>query len=274
MGKEVFQLYLNTQNPNANNVSQPTLISGICSVSAGSSVLTINSVDTTMTNSIGQYVYYVPLVYGMKILIPTVSASPIYILTQISGLSGISGGAGTYYMSYTPLVNATLTPYTGLPNKNSYNFMINWDTLFAEARLNNYYGRLCKIGVDFLTGQSVLAYSSSELDVGEYYNGQLVCNLATNRNNKNLPYTVLGNTDILNASIEDPVILALAPSYKSMFFKLNTMQPTKTTDIMMPTGSSCLNIALQSWSTVSQAFTPQMIDVDWSIILSFEIIEE
>lgn len=267
MVKKVFQLYLNTTNPTAQNVSQPTLIRGTCSVSAGSSILTANF-ENTMRTSGGLLAYYVPLNYGMQILIPAVTSQPIYVLTQIT--SG-PGDTGTYYMSYTPLVTVSNTPYTGLENKNSYNFLVNWDSLFAEAKLSNYSGRTCKVGVDFVSQQSVLAFTNELIGSTLYRNGILTCNLATNTGNKNLPYTVLGNTDILNAPLVDPAILAVAPSYKSMYFNLNTMEETQMTQIIMPTGCSFLNLALYSYFTFTNLFTPQMIDVDWFALLSFEI---
>jgi hypothetical protein len=271
MGKELFQLYLNTKDPNAQNVSPPSFISGTCTIGAGSSTITINSINNNIPNSNGSYVLYVPLIYGLRILIPSASSNPIYILTQITGTTG---STGTYYMSYTPLASQFVVPFVGLPMKNSYNFLVNWDTLFAEAKLANPFGKRCKVGIDFLSRQTVLnGFMANNIGVTQYRNSYIVCNLASKNVDKTLPYTILGTPDILNAAIEDPAILAIAPSYKSAFQKLNTMQSSQMTEIILPVGCSFLNISLMSSLVWTNPLTPQMIDEDWSCILTFEIMD-
>jgi hypothetical protein len=272
MVKKVFQLYVNTTDPNAINVSPPNLLTGRCNFTTGSSQITITTIDNTIYSSTGVLSYDVPLIYGIKISVPSLQSEPFYLLTLASGTEG---GTGTYYMSTTALTTATNQVFTGgsgFLNKNSYTFLVNWDSLFQEAKLSNRIARQCRVGVDFISQESVLAYHNNQTpDPSAYRNGILACNLATHTGNKDLPYTVLGNTDILSAPIADPEILIDAPSYKSMFFKLNTMEPNQMTDIIMPTGSSFLNLALYSAFPYNAVYTPQMIDVDWKALLSFEI---
>jgi hypothetical protein len=274
MVKKVFQLYVNTTDPNARNASGTNLLTGRCSMTATSNVITINSIDDTMYSSGGVLTYYVQLFYGMKIRVPSLSSTPFYILAQTGGTTG---GTGTYLTSFVAPVtvnNQVFRGATGFNNNNSYNFLVNWDSLFQEAKLSNSarQGRSCKVGVDFISQESVLAYHNTiTTDPTAYRNGVLACNLVSNTVNKNLPYTVLGNTDILSAPIANPSILAVAPLYQSMFFKLNTMEPNQMTDIIMPTGSSYLNLALYSALAWTNVYTPQMIDVDWKALLSFEI---